>query len=922
MRHGRGEEERALEQLLSEAVEGRSGSLVIQGTTGIGKSALLDHAVDLATARGIPVLRSTGVETEAELPYAALHLTLRPALGRLHALPGPQADQLRCAFGLARQDDTADWFLIGLATLSLLAGYADDGPLLCVVDDAHWLDYGSREALLFAARRLDTEGVVVLMATRHDGLGEHDLDHLTLRGLDDAAAAAVLTEAYPGLAPHVRQRVLTESEGNPLALRELPAALTPEQRAGLISPVSLHVDGRSVTSRVQEAMRRQLATLPPSTQQLLTVAAADDTGEFAIVAGAGRELGLDPAELAPAEHSGLIELADRRVVFRHPLVRAAVYRAADVTTRMSAHRGLAATLTGHEHVDRRAWHLAATVTGPDEKVAIELEKAAERAQSRGGFGAMAAAYRAAARLTRPTDTAARVRRLGSAALAAHRAGELSGAHHLADDAASLTTDPRVLADLAPVRAWAERQQGNVDRSVDILVDAAAPIAERTPQMAAPLLVQAAWNAVLYDRPGRDTFHAVVGQLTTLRLEAESTAAPFVQHLVGRDQLYRGEVTGGLHHMREASDALKQHLHALPPEQQVWAAGACGWVEDDAAMLPVLDSLARQLRDRGALCQLPIVLVSIADQLFWRGHVDDAGAIALEAQGLARDTGQHQCASWASRWQALPSALAGHEEECRSRAQRDVTPMGIETRDGDAVRTLSLLDLGLGRYEAVLDRIEAHRRRSPVVVPALLAIEIEASVRLGRVDGTADRLRQLQHWTTGTRQSWSRAAALRCEALLCPTEEADELYRAASDVHASCLRPFERARTELLHGEWLRRRLRRTDARRQLRAAHDSFRALGATPWADRAAAELRAAGEAIGPPDAIDPIAALTAQELRAVRLAADGMSNRDIAGQLFLSPRTVAYHLYKAYPKLGVASRTELIRLGLGTVAGEERPG
>src|SRR5215470_10461861 len=451
MLHGRSAETARIDVLLAAARHGRSGALVIRGEAGVGKTALLDYA---AAAAGMKVLRGTGIESEAELPFAALQLLLRSGLGRLDGLPPPQAQALRGAFGLAGTPG-ADRFLIGLAALSLLAELAGDGALLCVIDDAHWLDRASADALQFAARRLGSEGVVLLASAREDGFEAPGLPELSLGRLGREASRALLAEHAPGLPPALADRVLAEADGNPLALLELPAALSGSSRVPA-ALASLELSAPlPLPRRLQQSYYRQVAALPAPTRTFLLVAAAEETGDLGLVRRAAQVLGVPAAAADAAERSGLIAVRASEVAFRHPLVRAAVYQGAMSAERGAAHAALAGALddplAGEPDADRRAWHLAAAAAGPDEGVAAALEQAADHARQRLGYAAAAAALERAARLTPAQPD--RARRLIAAAGAALDAGHPDAATALADQGQSLTTEPGALAEIARVRAW-------------------------------------------------------------------------------------------------------------------------------------------------------------------------------------------------------------------------------------------------------------------------------------------------------------------------------------------------------------------------------------------------------------------------------------------------------------------------------------
>src|SRR5690348_3776596 len=477
MLHGRSAETARIDKLPAAARDGRSGALVIRGEAGVGKTALLDYA---SAAAGMRVLRGTGIESEAELPFAALQLLLRPGLGRLDVLPPPQAQALRGAFGLAGTPG-ADRFLIGLAALSLLAELAGDAALLCVVDDAHWLDRASADALLFAARRLGSEGVVLLISAREDGFEAPGLPELPLGRLGREASRALLAERAPRLPPALADRVLAEADGNPLALLELPAALSESSRTSgfpvaLAAPLELPAP-LPLPRRLQQSYYRQVAALPAPTRTFLLVAAAEETGDLGLVRRAAQALGVPAAAADAAERSGLIAADAQVVAFRHPLVRAAVYQGATSAERGAAHAALAGALdhplAGEPDADRRAWHRAAAATGPDEGVAAALEQAADRARLRLGHASAAAALERAARLTPAQPD--RARRLIAAAGAALDAGRPEAASALAEQGQSLTAEPGALAEIARVRAWVAMERGSMHRVHELVVAGAGPI---------------------------------------------------------------------------------------------------------------------------------------------------------------------------------------------------------------------------------------------------------------------------------------------------------------------------------------------------------------------------------------------------------------------------------------------------------------
>ncbi|MDH6111569.1 DNA-binding CsgD family transcriptional regulator [Kitasatospora sp. MAP12-15] len=906
MLYGRAREQAVVEALLDGARQGRSGALVLRGEPGIGRSALLDHAAERAGGDH-RLIRVSGVEYEADLPFAGLHLLLGSALDRLPALPGPQRRALEIAFGLV-DGGPADRLLSGLATLALLAELAADQPLLCLVDDAQWLDRSSSEALLLAARRLDREGVVLLFAAR-DGEGSFPapgLPELRLTGLDPTAAAALLTSRQDSpAAERVRFRVLTQAQGNPLALTELPAALAADPTSG---------DGRlPLTGRLQQAFHGQVARLPAAAQTLLLVAAAEEAGDPAIVQRAGEALGAGPEHLAAAEQSGLLLLTpDGRYVLRNSLLRTVILQRAPLAQRLAVHRALGELLREAGEEDRGSWHLALAVTGKDAELAAALERVAERAGARGGHAGACTAYERAARLAPDPQHATRC--LVLAAEAALDAAETDRAEALAVRAGERAEEPFVRAVLDWVRATAYFWRGAYPDAYRLLLTAAD--SEITAPDAARLLLQAfhvAWYL------GAEQVEQVLDRLAALPLpDGDPTRAP-AQHLLASALPMLGRAAPPLpavaDTVRLAREAGAEGLREL-----VQVCGSTLIPGRDAETFQLATELIAEARASGAVGSLPTLLFFLAEAELFHGRHQDAEVSVAEGLALARDTGQPQWLGQLLALEAYLAALRGDGERVSVRvagALADATSTWGAPAAGTswAQWAQAVHDLGQGRAAEAVDRLVAltggphwYHVSAVRAVPDL----VEAAVRLGEPDRAAEAFERYQRWATpgSGAQSWAQALVLRCQALLGPDELAESGYLAALKLHDGDDRPFELARTSLLFGEWLRRGRRRTEARGRLRTALEVFERLGATPWADRARSELGAAGST--PPAALPagPLAGLTPQEVHIVKLAAKGLSNRDIAAQLFLSPRTVGHHLYKAYPKLGVASRGELTAL------------
>jgi DNA-binding CsgD family transcriptional regulator len=919
MLHGRSVERSVVDGLLAGARAGRSGVLVVRGDPGVGKTALLDYAGAAAGAAtlgggvagdampgggappgvtGIRVLRGVGVESEAELSFAGLHVLLGPVLDRRFALPRPQRDALDGAFGL-RRTESCDRFLVGLAVLSLLAELAEDGPLLCLVDDAHWLDRSSAEALVFAARRLDAEGIAVIFAARdHNApFPAPGLPVLRLGGLDATAAAALLSEHGAGLPAGARCRVLAEARGNPLALVELCAAY--HEHVPAAGPGA----GPALTGRLQQAFEGQVRRLPGNTRALLLVAAAEGSGELGVVLDAAGALGAAAADLGPAEQAGLVRIAGGAVTFRHPLVRAAVYQGAVLSRRLAVHRVLAGALRNPADAGRRAWHLAAAATGPDEGVAAELERTAAEASARSGYAAAAAAYERAVQLT--ADPAAQAGRLTLAAAAAAEIGDFDRARGLAARATAQANDPVVQATLANVRARADVAQGQLPNAHRLLVDGAARIAGADPPRATRMLTYAmhvAWfhgdQALMADTA--DRLRVVGGSVAELaplvqlmlRLAAQAAERPgdnlpLLAELVARARRAR------------AGDPYDLTMIAI-------VALVTGRVSDARDLLA---ELAADARAQGRIGWLPTMLTCLAQALLFEGRHHDALASATEALQIARDTGQPQWASELNGITAYLAAVDGDQERCRRLV--DAVLAEPATAFASAAKpwghwALGLLDLGRGRPDGALGQLEAiaagparYHASALRSIPDL----VETAVRLGQRDRVHAPLARFCAWAQRAGERSTDALAERCRALVGADEDAERHYLAALKLHDES---FEQARTQLLYGAWLRRARRKAEARTQLRAVADRLDRIGAAPWADRARAELSATGVTTPRPSRAG-LPRLTPQELQVARLAAQGLSNRDIAAQLFLSPRTVGYHLYKAYPKLRVTSRSQL---------------
>jgi DNA-binding CsgD family transcriptional regulator len=900
---GRSNECRALDVLLDGARDGRSGALVLRGEPGVGKTALLGYAAERAD--GFRILRGTGVETEAELAFAALHQLVGRDLDRLDGLPEPQADALRAAFGLA-PGHGSDPFLIAVGLLTVLADLAEETPTLCLVDDAQWLDEASASALLFVARRLEAERIAMLFAVREGEQRTFDapgLPSLTVSGLDADAAAALLADRVgSALAPAVRDRLVEESAGNALALLDLPASLNDEQLAGrepLAEPLPMGAG-------LQLAYLSRVHRLPEETQSLLLFAAAEGSGELVTILRAAATAGLGTDALRPAEEEGLVAVVDGRLDFRHPLVRSAVYQGATFSERQTVHTAFAETLD-RSNLDRRAWHRAATAAGVDDEIADELEAVADRASQRGGHAAAAAAFEKAAGLS-PDDTN-RTRRLLAAADAAWLAGRTDRARALVGDARRIA--PAALSvEVTKLHGRIEVRSGVFEEACATLVDAATALAATQPEVAIDLLAEAE-DATFFTGDLR----AIV-EIGLLAEDIDSRnpggTDPFlISFLIGLGRGF-GEGTGaGTRLLREA---LQIASTSSDPDTLLRAGRAAAFLGDDAVGGGILARAGRLARESGAVGALPRVLTSEAWAEFRTGRYSVGRMHAAEALRLARETGQEP--GLALGMLALIAAAQGRDDECRSYAS-ELSERAHERRaslfQSQADWAVGLLELGLGRFEDAARTLAsvlpgkgtfAHPALARHVIPDY----VEAAVRAGRRDGLDAVLAGYEHWARSANQPWTLGLLASCSALVAE-DAAEDGLRAALELLPGSRRPFEFARTQLLLGELLRRNRKRREAREYLRAAIDTFEQLGAAPWEERARNELRASGETARKRDP-STLGELTPQELQIARLVGSGARNREVAAQLFLSPRTIDYHLRKVFMKLGISSRAELARL------------
>ena len=889
---GRETETAGLGELLDAARLGTSGALLLRGEAGIGKTALLEAAAD--AAEGFLVLRATGIESEAELPYSALHQLLRPLQDRIERLAEPQARALSGALGLAHERE-ADRFLVGVGTLTLLADAAEERPVLALLDDAAWFDHESGHALGFAARRLHAEGVVLLFAVRDEPDRPYALPgvpELRVERLAERFALELLrARDGDGIDAGRRDDVVARAAGNPLALLELSS------------------DGHGAgASGAEQAFAARVHALPEGTQELLLLAAADSTRSLAVVGEAARELGLDATALAPAETAGLVHAAHGTIEFRHPLVRSAAYHSAPFAARARAHLALAAVVRGDEDADRRAWHRAAAVLGTDDEVAGDLERTADRAHARGGHAAASAALERAGRLS--ADPAARARRLVAAADAAAMAGERQRALALLDRAGALS-DPASAALAALIRGRIAMHRSSSRDAFESFMQALAAGHEAVPavaQQAAIGAIEALVQGRVWDR--LDELRALTGTIQAGTAPEEraalAVARGFIAFVAGDFDAAFPELHAGVELSADSADPITLM-------QGAWAAA----FTSDLVQPSLLATRAeRAARATGTLGALSGILATRATWDLSAARFAVAESSATESLALARETGQEGLAAVNLALLAHVDAVRGHEASCRARAAEAIA-LGEERDNCHPVSAaglaLGVLELGLGRPAEALARLRPIFDTGHLTYHYTVADDlIEAAVRAGRPDDALDVLSAWQRWTSHSRLVVGDVVLARARALLASPDDADERFRECLAMLERLPWPFVHARTELAYGELLRRARRKTEARTPLRAALERFESLGAAPWAERAAAELRATGETARKRDA-STLDQLTPQELQIARLVAEGGRNREIAGRLFLSPKTVEYHLRKVFQKLDIASRTELVKLVAG---------
>jgi DNA-binding CsgD family transcriptional regulator len=893
---GRERERREIERALDAARSGRSTVLGLIGEPGIGKTVLLEWSA--GQAADMQVLTARGVESEAQIPFASLLELLRPALVMLDRIPEPQARALESALAL-RPALAHDRFAVGAATLSLLAAYAESAPLLVAIDDGHWLDEPSAQAILFAVRRFVADPIAVLIGLREDEpslFDGSDLPRLRLAGLSEDDARALLGE----LGPEVAVRLHGATAGNPLGLLELATeatelALAPEGAPMLVS------------ARIADAFLRRFKTLGSEARRPLVLAATSDSGDVAVLQRAADLIGVELAGLADAEAAGLVSVRSGAVEFRHPLARSAIYAQASVEQRREAHRALAASLPDRD-IDRRAWHLASAAAGLDAGASAALEQAGIRAGERSAYAVAASAFDRAGAL------AAGGRRAGlllRAAEAAWQAGDADHALELVGRAREVETIEARRFELDRLEGHIVTRRGPVARGFDILTTAAERAA---PDEAAEMLAEAAIGCFFAARP-RDMLatagraHALVDAGSALRARFVATVALGAAHVIGGDAGAGAQMLREAIALSEGAPEMTDDVRLLP-----WLALVPVFLREGDAGRFMLAHALEAARAKAALGALPYVLVLVArDQATTDGYAV-AEATYREAILLARESGQRTDLAIGLAGLAWLEARRGRQADCRAAAGEALalsSKIGTALWETWTLASLGELEAGLGDPAKATEHFERQQERlielevtDPDLSPAPDLVDLY--LRLGRRADAERTAAAFAAAAAAKGQPWSQARAVRCRALLAADEEMAQCFEAALRVHEQTLDLFETARTRLAYAARLRRARSRVAAREQLRLALDTFERLDARPWADQARAELAASGETMRRRD-VSTIDELTPQELQISLLLAAGKTTREAAASLFLSPKTIEYHLRHVYLKLGIHSREEL---------------
>jgi DNA-binding CsgD family transcriptional regulator len=894
-------ERAALDRLVEAVRAGQGRARVVRGDPGVGKTVLLDYLAERAAEAGCQVARATGVQSEMELAFAGLHQLCAPLLDRAEHLPGPQRTALLTAFGLAA-GPPPDRFVVGLAVLSLLSGAAGARPLICLIDDEQWLDQASVQALGFVARRLAADPIGLVFAAREPSAELTGLPQLEVHGLREEDARTLLEGALAApLDERVRDLIVAETHGNPLALLELPRGLSPAELAGgfgLPGPAPL-------TGRIEDSYQRQLDVLPDQTRQLVQLAAADPSGDQYLVWRAAGRLGIPIHAAAPAVEAGLVEFG-ARVRFRHPLARSAAYRSAASAYRRQLHAALAEVTDPIADPDRRAWHRAQATVGPDDEVAAELERSAGRAQARGGAAAAAAFLERAVTLT--ADRTRHTERILAAAQASMRAGAFGKALELVAITAAVPLDAFASARVDLLRGHIAFASGlGSDAPAQLLLQAARRLEAFDLALARETYLTA-WSAAA--NAGTLAGEGVLAEICRAALALPpSPGGPRPLDLLLNSLALL--ITEG---HAAATPALQRAARALVgiPVQDVlrwgWMApGSCSLTWDHEGNHAISARQVQLVREAGVLSELPIHLTTLAITSTWLGDFSAAAALITEAESVVAATGS-RFAPFAA---LMLRGLQGREAEASPLLASAVGLAAASRQEQAAVMAHwggAVLYNGLARYEdaAASARRATSNPAEPWISIFALPELVEAAARAGNAELARDALTRLVRTTQSCGNDTGLGIEARCRALLSDGAAAGELYREAIErLGRTRLRP-ELARAQLLYGEWLRREGRRGEAREQLRGAYDVLTAIGMEAFAERARLELTAAGETVRQRSA-ETVITLTAQEAVIADLARDGLTNPEIGARLFLSTRTVQYHLRKIFTKLGIGSRREL---------------
>nr|WP_218855014.1 LuxR family transcriptional regulator [Actinoplanes atraurantiacus] len=902
---GRQREGETLDRLVATVRSGSSSVLVLRGEAGIGKTALLRHLHD--TAGGVRVARAAGVESEMELAFGGLHQLCAPFLDRLDRLPAPQRDALATAFGLAA-GTPPDRFLVGLAVLSLLAEVSAERPLICLVDDAQWLDRVSAQTLTFVARRLLAEPIGLVLAVRsHSADASTDkelsvLPQLEVGRLSDADARALLDSVMGRMDRRVRDRIVAESQGNPLALLELPRGLTPAELAGGFG----RPDARPLAGQIEQSFLRRVGALPPETQRLLLIAAAEPVGDVTLLTRAAERLGVDVSAASAAEAAGLITLGTR-VRFHHPLVRSAAYRAAEPRDRQAVHRALAEATDPGSDPDRRAWHRAHATVGADEDVAAELERSAGRAQARGGVAAAAAFLARSAELS--PDAVRRGERALAAARATYRAGGFDAALELLDAAELSPLDDRGLASSHLLRGQIVFASRSAGAALPLLLEAARRLEPIDPGLARETYRDALYASFTAGRLPTGAQVADVARAALAAPPGPAAEPPLL--LDGGATIVTEGYAAGVPMLRDGLSQLG--VSELSGEAALgWLPFACRmahnvWEFDSWSVLSA--RLVDMAREVGALSVLPSALLLRLSNRVFAGEFGAAESLVAESAAIGEATGSRFFAQygalvlepWRGREEATREVV---DAITRDRALRGEGKVLTATQWAEAV-----LYNGLGRYEQAYAAAErgAGNPQELGLSTWSTAELVEAAARSGRPDRAAAAAGRLDELARAAGTDWALGTSACARAQISEGTAAEQLYREAIERLGRTEVRVLLARARLLYGEWLRREGRRVDAREQLSGAFEALSRMGAEAFAERARRELQATGETVRP-RAVAPVASvLTAQEAQIARLAGAGLTNPEIGAQLFLSPHTVEWHLRKVFAKLGIASRKQI---------------